>query len=492
MKHIRGMIYLKKIISIFLIASLCFSFAGCKNSKDNTKQSNDVIAKNVDYNNNTLVASNYNMTLKLDTDGNKLTGNVNFEVTNNTSKSFKELHIRNYAASISSSKLDNFTADKKEIKCKENSKDKSIITAFLNDELKPNNKVTISMSFETQIPKKQGDIGYNKLKNYTIYNLSFCFPCLSMYANDKWFDHPYIETGAESNISAVADYTVSIEMSEKFKVVATGKEERTGSITTVTGTNLREFAAVVSDGLVSQSAEVNGAKINYHYFDFDGNKSFNEKLFSSAVNSFKLYSEYIGACIFDEVDVVQTFMNSAMEYPGLVMMGLPDFQEKDLTRIDVKLTNPKDMQSRVAHEMAHQWFYAAIGNNPYLEPWLDEGIAEFFEDVIYQNTIMTSEEKEAFVKFIEGYIKQVAGKEFIINKSYTNYEKSDYSLHVYEGGKMFLYELKKAMGEDNFQKAIKKYFETYKYKIANTEGFVNIFNKYDDGTLKPIFEKYIG
>ena len=31
----------------------------------------------------------------------------------------------------------------------------------------------------------------------------------------------------------------------------------------------------------------------------------------------------------------------------------------------------------VYHEVAHQWFYAQLGNDQHREPWLDEGFADF-------------------------------------------------------------------------------------------------------------------
>lgn len=37
-----------------------------------------------------------------------------------------------------------------------------------------------------------------------------------------------------------------------------------------------------------------------------------------------LYTKLIGNYPYEELDIMQTFMSSAMEYPGLVMIGYPD------------------------------------------------------------------------------------------------------------------------------------------------------------------------
>lgn len=68
-----------------------------------------------------------------------------------------------------------------------------------------------------------------------------------------------------------------------------------------------------------------------------------------------------------------------MEYPGLCMIGMPDV--KDFRKINKNSYG--GLEAHVPHEIAHQWFYAAIGNDSYKEPWLDEGFCEFCEDVLF-------------------------------------------------------------------------------------------------------------
>ena len=77
--------------------------------------------------------------------------------------------------------------------------------------------------------------------------------------------------------------------------------------------------------------------------------------------------------------MVHCFFDGAMEYPGLCMIGMPDV--KEFRNIDKNSFGK--LESHVPHEIAHQWFYAAIGNDSYKEPWLDEGFSEFCEDILF-------------------------------------------------------------------------------------------------------------
>lgn len=488
---------MKKAIVIFITFVMCLSFISCKKDVEKGHDGNGNAKEDslqvVDMNQSIVKADRYDMNIKLDDTAKTLSGTVAITVTNHTPDIIKELHIRNYAALLSSSEVTDFRSNQEPLSYSKDKKDGSIITVALNKSLSPKETTIINMSFTSTVPEKQNRYGYTKFEEYTIYNLSFCFPTLSMYADGTWYDHPY-DASSEPNVSAVSNYTVTVDAPSGYSVIATGEEETNGNITKIIGENCREFAMVISNGLSVSTNTVGNTEINYYYFDYTGNKGFNDSLNHAAAKSFELYNHYFGDYVFNEFDVVQTFMNSAMEYPGLVMIGLPDVSPDNLKEIDKQRPNPKNEMSRVAHEVAHQWFYAAVGNDPYLEPWLDEGLSEYCEDILYARTEMNEAEIDELHRFMSGYIEQVAQDKCIINKSYPNYKEdsSTYSLYVYEGGKMFLYELCDSMGEEKFQNAMREYYETYKLKIANTECFTNIIKKYDSSEeTHSIIDKYI-
>ncbi len=55
-----------------------------------------------------------------------------------------------------------------------------------------------------------------------------------------------------------------------------------------------------------------------------------------------------------------------IEYPGMVLLGSAGGGD----------------QSIVTHEMAHMWFYALVGNDQELHPWLDEAFATAIEQIV--------------------------------------------------------------------------------------------------------------
>lgn len=473
---------MKHILALILTLLLCMS-AGCSKQPQNTN-----------INTTYLSADKYEMEIDFDNSNHTINGTASITVTNKTNTSIKELYIRNYTANITDSNITDFEVSGKKLKSYINEEDKSIITVVLNKKLKPKNTITVSMNFETKIPKKKEKFGYTVFEEKKIYNLSTCFPTFSFFDGEKWYNHPYIENFGESNLSHLSNYSVTVNTPDGFSVIATGIETVEGNLTKIKGENLREFAMVISNAFANISETVNGTKINYYYLNFENNTNFSKAILKASVDSYKLFTDYLGDYIHNELDVVHTFMESAMEYSGLLMLGYPDASDDAIKNLDKAVIEKLPaQQSRVAHEIAHQWFYSAVGNDPFSEPWLDEGFAEFCEDVLWQNTLRNTEEKEKFNHFMKDYIKQVAKDGYIINKGYSSYtEDSNYSMYVYEGGKMFLYELRDTLGEEDFQHALKEYYNTYKNKIAKTQDFLEIIEKFDNNNKTDlIIKKYI-
>jgi aminopeptidase N len=50
------------------------------------------------------------------------------------------------------------------------------------------------------------------------------------------------------------------------------------------------------------------------------------------------------------------------------------------------MQSPGTSGSITSHEVAHQWFYALVGNNQGRDPWLDEGLASWGE-ARYENDL---------------------------------------------------------------------------------------------------------
>ena len=94
-----------------------------------------------------------------------------------------------------------------------------------------------------------------------------------------------------------------------------------------------------------------------------------------AIQAFKVFGERYAPYPYTEFDIVSTPTYAlGIEYPGIIALteNIYDIQgTANGTSIGVL------MESTVAHEAGHQWFYNLVGNDQLDEPWLDESLTQF-------------------------------------------------------------------------------------------------------------------
>lgn len=463
----------------------------------------------------TCKAANYKMNLKLDPKYKTLSGDVIITVTNETNDFLDKLCFRNYAATIlketkkGNSQINSImNFDTKSVLDFEVQTDPSIIYVDLVvSPLQPNETRTFKINYTCDIPKLNDCFGYHQDNKNSIFQLSFCFPVLATYNNGKWNENPFAISGVETTYTPLSNYEVTLHHPKEYLVAASGDEKTKDNITTITANNIRDLAIVVSNYMKVETKEIDGIKINNYYLDYKNLKDYNEFSLLATSDALQLYTQAFGKYIYNELDVVSTFMNTAMEYPGLIMIGYPDVENLN----NVNTINYVPHCATIAHEVAHQWFYGAVGNDSFQEPWLDEGFAEYCENVLYQTSNCNSLSKaisvdddngssevwgRSSIKEFEEWMKIVIEQTKIdfINKPFNEYSQEDYSysMSVYTGGSLFLYELKEAMGEAKFYYLMQQYYQTYSLKDVNGKAFIEAIRTFDNSKkVNQIIKKYL-
>lgn len=455
-------------------------------------------------------ATLYEGEMELNAEEAKLSGNMNITIVNETEKAINELCIRNYAASIlemkdkGKSRIDSIinthTKEKYSMEVKE---DASVIYVDLGSPLNPDGRMTISVQFHTDIPKQDYRFGYHDDEGKKSFLLTYCFPVLAMYEEGSWLEYPYI-SHAESNYHTPADYKMNFKLPDGYTMAATGDEIIKDNVASVTAKNIRDFACVVSNYMKVDSSQAHNTEVNLYSLDYKNLEEYNEMSLLAGKDSIMMMESLVGEYPYKEIDVVQCFYSSAMEYPGLVLIGYPDVDSPENIE---KYADYSHTCSQIAHEVAHQWFYAVIGSNCYEEAWLDEGFSEYFEDVVYPLSGCESVKEAALHGNIYsdwGYETEEDMDEFMditaqqrlqkqkINLSYEDYEKEEYSQYVYDGGASLLHELRKEMGDGLFFNMLQAYYKMGCMKEVTTKDFVALISEFDDSEkLNTILKKYI-
>ena len=126
----------------------------------------------------------------------------------------------------------------------------------------------------------------------------------------------------------------------------------------------------------------------------------------------------------------------------------------------------------VFHEMAHQWFYAMISNDPYIDAWLDEGLSQLAPLLFY----LDLGETDFSVEFLNDISKD---HPLPVNLPLDEYLMGDQNSYIYgksteKLGMLF----QKYGGKEKAEEFLKAYFQQYQYKEVNTEEFVRFIKYY--------------
>ena len=140
---------------------------------------------------------------------------------------------------------------------------------------------------------------------------------------------------------------------------------------------------------------------------------------------------------------------SGNEYPGIVFLGAPLFSNREV----------------VAHETAHQWWYAMAGNDQLREPWLDEGLAEFSAAYFFGGFGAANSWRPVNSTVYE-FPNAPA--------SLTSDEPGSYDQTVYFRSAEFLEGLRFRMGNDQFFAGLRALFDTNRNGVMTTREFYDV------------------
>lgn len=502
----------KKAIALIILTAL--SLTACVNDKKyQLDEENDAVAAaqelSYEKKESECRAENYQMDLVLDTSENTVSGVSKIEVTNQSDSALDEVCFRYFAPELT---------DESEIRSVKNTEsgEEYAFTTEVNDTfiriplevdaIEKSETLVLEIDFISYIPELEDRFGFTSVNNNKIYNMCFCFPQVAFLDNGEWADDEYVAAG-ESTYNEMTDYYVSFTAPEDYVVLSSGKSVTENGVTSIEAENVREMAITACNFAEVETKEVNGIAYNILKPAFDcSNKEYLDDLYTltleCAIESVEMFSENVGAYIYDELDIIPTPFGGntgGMEMPGLVQISIP-------TTLDSSIfENYEDYHLElfihvVSHEVAHQWFYCAVGNDQYNEPWLDESFASYLEYDYCRNTKTALEiYDEMACKYFDiekGLVCMETDyyrndERLCINYPVNEYPEDAYE-YVYSFGEVFLTDLEKEMGREAFFEMMSDWYELNKNGIAEGYMFVQHVVKYESSEeVKEIINDFI-
>jgi aminopeptidase N len=148
------------------------------------------------------------------------------------------------------------------------------------------------------------------------------------------------------------------------------------------------------------------------------------------------------------------------------------------------------LESAVAHEVAHQWFYNVVGNDQVDEPWVDEALVQYLTGLYYRD-VYGEEGYEGFKESWNSRWGRVDFEDIPIGFPVEGYDGIAYGAIVYGRGPLFMDALAEKMGQETFNVFLRDYYETNKWGIGTASEFEELAERHCDCDLSDIFEEWV-
>lgn len=354
----------------------------------------------------------------------------------------------------------------------------------LNRVLEIGATIEIGLTYTIQVPKVSERFGYS----HDYINMGNWYPILAVYNQEGWNLDPYYSIG-DPFFSDCADYDVTIELPKDYMCAATGNLVEMDEGTELTKwhfqeTQIRDFAFAASKFWDFTTIKVGDTTIKAYVYK--ENTKAGKIALETGAKSVEIFNKLYGTYPYNTLSVVETEIIDGMEYPGIVFIDSFLYSAGQYEQ---------DLIDTVSHEVAHQWWYAIVGNDQIDEAWLDESFATYSEMLYSENeeTDLNPEDYLAYWQEEIDYEYELGLYNGDVVRSLDEFDNwDDYEATVYFRGALLLQELRDMVGDELFFEIMQTYYKEYQFQIAGTDDFIRVCEEVSGEDSGDLFEEGLG
>ena len=233
----------------------------------------------------------------------------------------------------------------------------------------------------------------------------------------------------------------------------------------------------VADFAVNLVGDINCVPVYSWVFPENKKEGFYDYAIAKDILAF--YINYIGPYPYKKLANVQ----SKTIFGGMENAGAIFYAENSVT-------GDRREENLLAHEIAHQWFGDMATEKSFAHLWLSEGFATYLAHIYSEekygkerfNNDMKAERDEVidFVKTAhKPVVDSVSPYMQLLNPN--SYQKGSWVLHM----------LRRQLGDSVFRKCIRKYYEAYAGKNADTRDLQRVFESVSGKNLEQFFTQWL-
>ena len=366
-----------------------------------------------------------------------------------------------------------------------NDQDQTVIRVPLSKPVLPGQTIQLQVVFKAQLPKVFARTGYYQ----NFFMLGQWFPKIGVYesagqryaTHGEWNCHQF-----HANTEFYADYgvyDVDMTVPKEYVVGATGlptltKENGDGTKTvTYHAEDVHDFAWTASPSYVDLSDQWKDVKIRVLMQPQRVHQAV--RYFESAKAALEYFDKHVGKYPYPNLTIVDPAYGASgaggMEYPTLITAGSMWGIGKSV----------KFAELVTVHEFGHQYWYGLVGNNEFEEAWMDEGINQYYETRIMDDTYgnkssaidLPGIRMGDFEMTRVGYTAMRNPK---ISPTATHgweFKQGEYGNLTYQKTAVFMTTLERLIGRPVMDTLMKTYFERWKFKHPSGKDFIAVVNE---------------
>jgi len=234
----------------------------------------------------------------------------------------------------------------------------------------------------------------------------------------------------------------------------------------------------ISDFAVDHPGDVEGVPVYNYLYPEDSVAGF--RSYANALRILPFYIHHIGPYPFEKCGNIQ----SKTRFGGLENASAICYYENSVTASDV--------ESLMAHEIAHQWFGDAVTETQWRHLWLSEGFATYMSHCYLESqygpdTLVAGLRKDR-IKVFEFEKKRMTP---VVDSTVTHDYMTLLNPNSYQKGGWVLHMLRRRIGDSLFWKAISTYYSTYRNRNASTGDFEKIVESVSGQDLHTFFHQWL-
>ena len=314
--------------------------------------------------------------------------------------------------------------------------------------------------------------------------LATAYPVLTVHEGDEWRRKVEPSVG-DIVFNEVADYEVSVTIASGVEVFTSGTETAirpARETQTFAGRSLRDFVILAGRTLRSEQTESQGVTIRSIYLA--EHERIGKRALNVAANALRVFTSSFGPLPFKTINIAEAPLVAGLgstEFSAFNIIASAFYVDFDAPSVrnlpeiirEQRPSVEESLEWTVAHLVAHQWWGAAVGNDPAREPVLDEALSCWSSLVYYKSTYGEEKAKAVLDDQVRGVYRlyrTFGGEDMDANRPSRDYRNTfQYAAIVTTKGALMFVELQNTLGDDKLFAALRNYYQANLFEIAQLE-----------------------